>query len=263
MKNLKSLLLILNISLLLFTGCEKDETTVPPPVEIVIRGGANQKTAVGTQLSKPVLIAVQYADGTRISNARVSLTVNSGTVTPSEAKTSQEGSLEVAWVLGKTIGRQTMEIIVKDESEKKLASKKVNATAISDGPEGKYFGPAVFHIPARIGLPGGGNVEFFPNYVLMVLKTKDGKITGTASVIDNRILGPIPPGKIVKNLFVDYKVTGTITGKKVVIEDKASFRDVYITGTLSEDGKQIKGKFTRWYDSPTTDSANFTAVLVP
>ena len=267
MENCKGLPLIIFVISLCLAGCEKEQTSESEqvPIEIVVRSGANQKANVGTMLPKPIVIAVQYAAGVLISFTDVSFETDDGTVTPSQTKTMQEGSAQADWVLGKTAGKQTLNVIVKNQQGEQVAIKRINATAraLVTEPTGVYYGTAVFHQTSFISITPGHPTRFMPQFVSFELKTQDNKVKGTVSLIQNDSIGPVPPGTVVSGLSWDIDVTGPLKGNKLHLLEKTKFGLIEVTGTLSANGKQIKGKITRWPGTVNPDVANFEVVKVP
>ena len=75
----------------------------------------------------------------------------------------QEGTAEADWVLGKTAGRQTLTVIVKNHQGEQVATKRINATAIAliTEPTGVYTGTAVFNQTSFIVDPPGHPTSFY------------------------------------------------------------------------------------------------------
>ena len=267
MENCKGLPLIIFVISLCLTGCKKEQTTETEqsPIEIVVRSGANQKADVGTRLPKSIIIGVQYAGNVPISFANVFFETNDGKVIPTQTKTLQEGTAEADWVLGKTTGRQTLKVIVKNQQGKQVASKRINATGIAliMEPTGVYYGTAKFHQTGFIVDPPGKPTRFMPQFVSFNLKTQDNKVKGTVSLIQNDSVGPLPPGTKVSGLTWDIQVTGTLKGNKLHLLEKTKLGLIEVDGTVSANGKQIKGKITRWPGTSNPDATNFNVIKNP
>jgi len=267
MENCKGLPLIILVISLCLTGCKKEQTseTEQSPVEIVVMSGANQKADVGTRLPKPIVVGVQYAGGVPISFVDVVFETNEGKVIPNQTKTLQEGTAEADWVLGKTTGRQTLKVIVKNQQGKQVASKRINATGIAliTEPTGVYYGTAKFRQVSFIVDPPGHPTRFLPQFVSFNLKTQDNKIKGTVSLIQNDSIGPVPPGTEVSGLTWVINVTGTLKGNKVHLLEKTKLGLIEVDGTLSANGKQIKGTIIRWPGSDAPDARSFNVIKVP
>jgi hypothetical protein len=265
MENFRGLPLMIFMISLCLTGCKKEQTTEQAPIEIVVVTGANQKANVGTKLPKPIVIAVQYTGGVLISFADVFFETDDGTVIPTQTKTLQEGTAQADWVLGKTAGRQTLKVIVKNQQGQQVATKRINATAIAivTEPTGIYYGTAVFHQISFIFDTPTHPTRFMPNYVSFNLKTQGNKIKGTVSLIENDFIAPVPPGTVVSGLTLDIDVTGTLTGNKIHLSDKVESGLIDVAGTLSADGKKINGKMIRWPGSVDPDTTTFKVAKVP
>lgn len=267
MENYKGLPLIILLISLCLMGCEKEETTETEqsPVEIVVVSGANQKANVGTRLPKSIVIGVQYAGGVPISFADVVFETDDGTVIPTQTKTLQEGTAEANWVLGKTTGRQTLKVIAKNQQGEQVASKRINATGIAliTEPTGVYYGTAKFRQTGFIVDSSGDPLRFMPQFVSFNLKTQDNKIKGTVTLIQNDSVGPLPPGTKVSGLSWEIPVTGTLKGNKVHLLEKTKLGLIEVDGTVSANGKQIKGKIIRWPGSANPDATTFNVIKVP
>ncbi|MEJ5961231.1 hypothetical protein [Pedobacter immunditicola] len=267
MQSCKGLPLIIFVISLCLIGCKKEQTTETEqsPVEIVVVSGANQKANVGTRLPKSIVIGVQYAGGVPISFADVNFETDDGTVIPTQTKTLQEGTAEVDWVLGKTSGRQTLKVIAKNQQGEQVASKRINATAIAliTDPTGVYYGTAVFRQTGFIVDSSGDPIRFMPQFVSFNLKTQDNKVKGTVSLIQNDSVGPLPPGTKVSGLTWVIQVTGTLKGNKVHLLEKDKLGLIEVDGTLSANGKQMKGKIKRWPGSSNPDATTFNVAKAP
>ena len=267
MENCKGLPWIIFAMSLFLSGCKKEQTTETEqsPIEIVVMSGANQKADVGTRLPKSIVVAVQYAGGVLISFVDVVFETADGKVIPKQTKTLQEGTAEADWVLGKTSGRQTLKVIVKNQQGKQVASKRINATGIAliMEPTGIYYGTAKFHQISFIVDPPGHPTRFLPQYVSFNIKTQENKAKGTVTLIQNDFIGKVRAGTKVTGLSWDIEVTGTLKENKLHLLEKTKLGLIEVDGTVMANGKQIKGKLIRWPGSPNPDTATFNVVKIP
>jgi hypothetical protein len=89
------------------------------PSEITVVAGNGQVGAVGAELSNPLVVRVDDAQGLPVSGVRVAFKLGTGAVggstAPDTAVTDGDGEASTLWVLGGTEGRQTLDAEVVGE----------------------------------------------------------------------------------------------------------------------------------------------------
>ncbi|HET7229618.1 MAG TPA: hypothetical protein VFJ16_06420 [Longimicrobium sp.] len=109
-------------------------TPVPgpgPPASLSITAGANQSAFAGTRLADSVAVKVVDANGRSVPGATVQFQVTSGggSVSPALVATDTSGTARAAWILGATVGAQTLAATVMGANGQPVASVTFNATA--------------------------------------------------------------------------------------------------------------------------------------
>lgn len=107
------------------------QATVPSNAQLVVVSGNGQTAPVGTQLPAPVVVRLQLPDGRGIIGAPVTLSVspNSGTLTPTSAVTDANGQVSATWTMPQQAGTATATV-----SSPGVPSIALTATAAAGAP---------------------------------------------------------------------------------------------------------------------------------
>lgn len=102
--------LVLSVTLIIFS-CEKDDP-VPDPAATSIQliSGNSQSADVGVALTSPVEVIVKDQNGKVFKGATVNFDVTEGSVSNPTTKTDLEGKAKITWILGSTVGTQTLTV---------------------------------------------------------------------------------------------------------------------------------------------------------
>lgn len=109
-------------------------TAVPGPASsLAVVGGEGQVGQRGSSLPAPIAVQAQDSYGNPVPDVTVSFAASgSGSVSPAEALTDQEGLVEAVWTLGSDLGTQTLSTTSMDLAEVVVSAEATVAMMLLD-----------------------------------------------------------------------------------------------------------------------------------
>lgn len=173
-----------------FTSCKKEDVVEPEvlvAISIELVSGGDQTAIVETSLALPVVVMIKDQNGDAFEGASVTFAPSDGSVSSAKATTNAEGNAETTWILGATVGGQTLTVSLGDESIT------IDAT-----------GEAVPLVATSIELVSGGDqaaiIETalaFP--VVVMIKDQNGDAFEGASLAFTTSDGSVSPATAITN----------------------------------------------------------------
>lgn len=112
---------------MIFSSCKKDD---PEATSIELVTGADQTGNVGTSLANSIVVLVKDQEGNAFQDATVDFSVTEGVISSASTTSDASGNASVTWVLGTTVGTQTLTITAyKEDGTTCLAGSPITVTA--------------------------------------------------------------------------------------------------------------------------------------